>query len=76
MPVCFESGRSMESIVTYHFSNYNLKRTNNSLKHCYFSKEYGFTCREAWSHKQKCLDQGGDLSRCDSREIDNIETDY
>ncbi len=63
--VRFESGKTMNSIVTYHFGHYSLGRVNNALERFYFTKEYGFTRWEAWIPKQKCLDEGGDLSRCD-----------
>ncbi len=71
VPVRFESGKTMNAIVTYHFSHYSLDRVSNALERFYFTKEYGFTRWEAWIPKQKCLDQGGDLSRCDPRGSDN-----
>ncbi len=72
VPMKFESGKIMNTIVSYHYAHFDLGRVENALERFFFTKEYGFTRWEAWIPKQKCLTQGGNLSRCDPHAADNI----
>jgi hypothetical protein len=61
-PIKFESGRTLNSIVTYHFAQENLSAKNNALERYYFTKEYGFTRWESWIPVSRCTDASFDGS--------------
>lgn len=57
-PVGYESGKVLNSIVTYHFAHYNLAQQNNALEKYFFTREYGFTRWEAWIPRNRCYAEG------------------
>ena len=56
-PMTFESGKTLSTVVTYHFAHYNLSLTNNALERFFFTREYGFTRWEAWIPQRRCYDE-------------------
>ena len=71
-PIGFESGKILNSVVTYHFAHYNLSQSNNALERYYFTREYGFTRWEAWVPHSRCLAEHGNVSYCHPNAADNF----
>lgn len=61
----YESGKTLNSIVTYHYSHKDLTKETNALERFFFTKEYGFTMWEAWWPLAKCLKEKTDKTICD-----------
>ncbi|WP_041233111.1 hypothetical protein [Cylindrospermum stagnale] len=57
--ISFESGKQLQSIVTYHVANYDLTRQNNAIERFFFTREYGFTRWEAWIPLSRCTSENG-----------------
>ncbi len=55
----FTSGKTFDSIQSYHFANQNLSQLNNALEKYYFTKQYGFTRWEAWIPYERCVNERG-----------------
>ncbi|BAZ27603.1 hypothetical protein NIES4074_00300 [Cylindrospermum sp. NIES-4074] len=57
--VSFESGKRLQSIVTYHVANDDFTRRNNAIERFFFTREYGFTRWEAWIPLSRCISENG-----------------
>ncbi len=68
----FESGKTLGTIVSYHYAHKDFTRTANALERFFFTKEYGFTRWEAWIPLSRCLSENGDTAICHPEWSTNI----
>lgn len=47
-PIGYETGKVLDTIVSYHYAHRDLSRKDNALERFFFTDEYGFTRWEAW----------------------------
>lgn len=74
-PIRFESGKTLETIVSEHQAHHDLSRRANAIERFYFTREYGFSRWEAWVPKQRCLAEhaNGDPEKiCDPDSPENV----
>jgi len=54
--VTYESGKTLLSIITYHYAAEDLTVENNAMERNFFTREYGATRWEAWIPLSRCED--------------------
>ncbi len=58
-PFTFESGKTLQTIMTEHHAHFDLALTNNAIETMFFTREYGLSRWEAWIPLARCMHEHG-----------------